>query len=222
MALSRPVKVFISYTHKDEELRKKLEAHLAILRHQGLIEIWHDRQIGAGTDWAGSIHNKLDTADLILLLVSADFIESAYCFGVELRRAMERHEAGTARVIPIILRDCLWRKALFAKLQALPTNGEAVESERWRFDNEAFRDIAEGIELAAEELLSKVSSDVVGQNNSTTAQLGGSIPQIAEEDTKQPTEEETNSPGWDTSGEGDYNDRTPFGHSRGDRKPAKN
>ena len=107
MAPSRPVKVFISYAHEDGELREKLEAQLAILRRQGLIEIWQDRQIGAGAEWAGSIHNELETADLILLLVSADFLNSDYIFDVELRRAIDLHEAGTARVIPIILRPCL-------------------------------------------------------------------------------------------------------------------
>src|SRR5688572_26894423 len=92
--------VFFSYYHKDEELRDRLETHLAMLKRDGTIETWHDRRITAGDEFAGVIDEQLEIADLILLLVSADFLNSRYCYDVELKRAMERHTAGEARVIP--------------------------------------------------------------------------------------------------------------------------
>ncbi len=114
---------FYSYLHKDEKLCAKLENHLAILRREGLIETWHDRKIGPGTEWAGAIDEHLNEADIILLLVSSDFLASDYCSDVEVVRAMERHKAGEACVIPVILRPCDWGHTPFAKLQALPKDG---------------------------------------------------------------------------------------------------
>jgi class 3 adenylate cyclase len=145
------VEVFYSYSHRDEALRDELERHLSILRHQGVITAWHDRKIGAGMEWAGQIDTHLNTAHVILLLISSDFLASKYCYDIEMRRAMERHEAGEARVIPIILRPVSWRGAPFEKLQALPKNAKPVTS--WGNQDEAFVSIAEGIRGVVEELL---------------------------------------------------------------------
>ena len=105
----RPIEVFFSYSHEDEELRDQLEKHLAILKRQGVITGWHDRKIGAGTEWKDQIDEHLESAQVILLLVSADFLASDYCYDRELKRAMERHEAGEAREIPVILRSVDWK-----------------------------------------------------------------------------------------------------------------
>ena len=99
-----PVSLFYSYSHKDEALRGKLETHLSLLKDQDVIRDWHDRRIAPGTEWDGAISKNLEDAGIILLLISADFLASRYCRDVEVTRAMERHEAGTARVIPVILR----------------------------------------------------------------------------------------------------------------------
>ena len=115
-----PISLFYSYSHKDAALRKRLEAHLTLLKDEGIIRDWDDRRIAAGTEWDGVISENLDQAGIILLLVSADFLASRYCRDVEIARAMERHEAGTARVIPVILRPVYWHTAPFGKLQALP------------------------------------------------------------------------------------------------------
>jgi hypothetical protein len=117
----KPVEVFWSYSHQDEKLRDALEKHLALLQRQGLIVGWNDRRISAGSEWEGQIHTHLRTAQIILLLISADFLASNYCYDVELMYAMARHEAGKTRVIPIILRPVDWRGAPFGKLNALPT-----------------------------------------------------------------------------------------------------
>jgi hypothetical protein len=103
-----------------------LEVHLKLLKRQDIIQDWHDRDISAGTEWARQISTQLETADIILLLISPDFIASDYCWDIELKRAMERHEAGEARVIPIILRQTDWAGAPFGKLQALPKDAKPV------------------------------------------------------------------------------------------------
>ena len=141
--LPRPVSLFYSYSHKDEALREQLEKHLAILQRHHIISGWHDRAIPAGSVWEQQIHEHLETADIILLLVSADFLASDYCWGKEVTRAMERHEAGAARVIPILLRAVDWTGAPFSTLQALPKDARPVTS--WSNPDEAFADIARGI-----------------------------------------------------------------------------
>ena len=151
-SLKEPVEIFYSYSHKDEDLRDELQTHLEILKRDGIITNWHDRRIGAGTEWKGAIDGHLESARIILLLVSANFIASDYCYDVEMKRAMERHKAGEARVIPVILRDVNWHRASFAKLQPLPTDGKAVTSRVWANHDEAFKNISIGIEKAIEEL----------------------------------------------------------------------
>ena len=121
-----PIKVFLSYAHEDEPLLRKLETHLSLLKRQGLISIWYDRQIVPGTNWAKAIDQRLEQASIILLLVSADFLASDYCYQVEMKRAMARHEPGEARVIPIVVRPCDWSHAPFAMLQSLPRDGKAI------------------------------------------------------------------------------------------------
>ena len=145
------IEVFFSYSHKDEALRDQLETHLSTLKRKGVIKAWHDRQIGAGKEWAGEIDQKLETAHIILLLVSADFINSDYCMDRELTRSMQRHEAGEARVIPVILRPVDWEGILFSKLQALPKDGKPVTS--WKDTDEAFLNIAKGLQSVVEEIV---------------------------------------------------------------------
>ena len=142
-----PVGLFYSYSHEDEDLRDKLEIHLSLLQDQGVIRDWHDRRIGAGTEWEGAIDENLHDAEIILLLVSADVLASRYCRDVEIRKAMERYEAGAARVIPVILRPVdNWQSAPFGKLQALPKNGKPITT--WKNRDEAFADVARGIRNA--------------------------------------------------------------------------
>jgi hypothetical protein len=139
--------LFFSYSHKDEALRDKLEVHLAMLKRQGVIETWHDRRIAAGDEFAGRIGEELERADIILLLVSPDFLASDYCYDIEMARAMERHEAREARVIPVVLRPCDWHGAPFGKLTAAPKDGKPVST--WPDLDEAFLDIVKAIKTAA-------------------------------------------------------------------------
>jgi hypothetical protein len=146
-----PVEVFYSYAHEDEVLRNELEKHLSLLKQQGLIDAWHDREIGAGTEWQQEIDTHLNSAGIILLLISPDFMSSDYCSDIEVKRAMERHRAGAARVIPIILRRVDWHGAVFGKLQALPMDGKPVS--QWLDRDDAFYEIVKGIRKVIEELL---------------------------------------------------------------------
>src|SRR5690349_3848051 len=143
------VSVFYSYAQEDEQLREQLQKHLSMLRRQELISEWHDRQIIAGVEWAKEIDAQMETASVILLLVSSAFLASDYCFDIEMQRALERHTRKDACVIPIILRPCEWQEAPFAHIQILPNNGVPVTE--WSNPDAAFLNIAEGIRRAIEQ-----------------------------------------------------------------------
>jgi hypothetical protein len=153
MAEEEALKLFFSYSHTDEALRNELGNHLKILEYQKLISGWHDRKILPGEEWDGQINSNLATADIILLLISADFIASRYCWETEIQQAMQLHEAGQACVIPVILREANWTRAPFGKLQALPKNATAVTSSPNR--DAAFKFVAEEIEKTATAILEK-------------------------------------------------------------------
>jgi TIR domain len=146
----RAIELFFSYSHRDEDMRDELEKHLSVLRRKGVISGWHDRRILAGEEWRGQIDSHLSAARVILLLVSANFLASDYCWDVEMTTAMQKHETGEAVVIPVILRSCDWKGAPFGKLQALPTDAKPVTE--WSSRAAAFENIAKGIRRVVETL----------------------------------------------------------------------
>lgn len=155
---SSAVDVFVSYAHADEKLRVELGKHLSVLQRQGLISMWHDRMISAGSEWAGDIHGKLNTCGIILLLISADFVNSQYCYDIEMKRAMERHEQRQALVIPVMLRPVVLKGTPFAKLQALPKDARpAIE---WDSLDAAFVSVTEGLRDALQSLAALHDHDV--------------------------------------------------------------
>src|SRR5947209_2666795 len=121
-----PVKIFLCYAREDEPLLNKLKSHLRPLQREGLIEVWYDRDISAGTDWETEIKQHLNTAQIVLLLVSPDFMDSDYCYGKEMQWALERHVKGEAKVIPIILEYVYWQVEPLRKLQALPSDAKPI------------------------------------------------------------------------------------------------
>ncbi len=181
--MTAQIKIFYSYAHDDERLRKKLEKQLTALQQQSLIADWHDRMISAGTEWEHEIDAHLNEAEIILLLISTSFLASKYCYSIEMKRALERYEAGETRIIPIILRPAYWQEAPFAKLQALPTNGKPVTS--WRDQEEAFLNVAQGIQKAIEEITKKTApaQSKITNNKATVQPLHprkfGTFPLIA-------------------------------------------
>jgi internalin A len=150
---ARGVRLFVSYSHRDESFRKELETHLKILQQRGLIDLWSDRDIEAGDDWRQRIDDNLERADIILLLVSADFNASDYCREKEMKRALERERGGDALVVPVIVRDANLNEASFAYLQYLPEGGKAVAL--WEQRDSAWRNVSEGIEKAAKQVRAK-------------------------------------------------------------------
>jgi TIR domain-containing protein len=165
--------VFFSYSHVDEALRDQVETQLALLKRQGVIETWHDRRIGAGEEFAGAIEQHVETDDIILLLVSADFIASDYCYDVEMKRALERQQAGDARVIPVILRACDWKQSPFGGLKAVPHDGKPVTA--WPDVDEAFSDIVAEVRRAIEQKASGVRA-TSGSSNVVRSSAGPSSP----------------------------------------------
>ena len=147
----KSLNLFYSYSHKDEELRDELETHLKLLQRQGLINQWSDRQIKGGSEWEREIDRSLESADLVLLLVSADFIASDYCYDIEMQKALERHRAERTRVIPIILRDVDWQSAPFGELIALPKDGKAVTT--WDNRDTAWKNVEEGIKVIVKTII---------------------------------------------------------------------
>jgi hypothetical protein len=139
----RTVSVFYSYSHEDSRFKLQLETQLSMMRRQGLIDEWSDRELTAGEDFANEIDDRLLRADLVLLLISPDFLASDYCYEREMNTALERHERGEARVIPIILRHVDWKDAPFAHLLALPPDGKPVTGFAKR--DKAWLEVATGI-----------------------------------------------------------------------------
>ncbi len=165
----KPLSLFYVYSHEDERLRNQLEKQLSLLKRQGLITVWHDRDIVAGTDWAQAIDEHINIADIILLLISSDFLASDYAYSIEMRHALERHKKGEARVIPIVLRPVDWEVTPFSTLQAIPRDGKPVTS--WNNRDEAFSDIAKSIRRIIDDIQKSrfsraqevISKDIVGR-----------------------------------------------------------
>jgi hypothetical protein len=143
-----PLTAFVSYAPQDDALREELRAHLAVLERQGLVRAWHDGKIVAGQDRSDAVLAQLEQAQVILLLLSASFMASDFCSGVEVKRAMERHARGEAVVIPIIVRPCDLEGVPFMRLQALPRDAKPVT--RWSNRDDAWTDVVKGIRRAVE------------------------------------------------------------------------
>lgn len=147
--MSDTIEVFISYSRQDKELRDRLLSHLRPLEREGIIS-WHDRQILPGTEWDEEIKARLNAADIILLLISADFLNTDYCNQVEIPEALRRHEAGEATVMPVILRACGWKYTPLAAIQAYPEKAKPIVS--WQYVDDAYTNVVDAVYLAATEI----------------------------------------------------------------------
>jgi len=153
----------VSYAHRDERLWEELKKHLSSLRRSALIDTWHDRRIKPGAALDSVIDSHLATADLILLLISPDFINSDYCYQREMRHALRRHRNGEARLIPIILRPVDWQGTPIGRLLAIPKDGKPVTN--WHRRDDAFLDVATSVRRVAEELSARRS---IARSSSTS------------------------------------------------------
>ena len=168
-------RVFFSYSHRDEAMRDELEVHLSSLKRQKLIQTWHDRRIGVGHEFEGAIDRHLEVADVILLLVSPYFIASDYCYDVEIKRALERHADGTARVVPIILHPCDWHDLQFGKLLATPTDGRPVS--KFANQHEGFLEVVQAIKGAVKDIVGSSSEELLQES---VADEGIALPRISD------------------------------------------
>lgn len=160
--MSEIIKIFYSYSHDDIKLRKKLDNHLAFLRRDK-INSWYDGEIIAGKDLDNSIQKELSEADIILLLVSSSFLSSFYCYEVEMKAAMNRHENKTAVIVPVLLSDCVWQKEPFAKLLMTPHDAKPINNKKhWATIDEAFTDVAKSLEKTVDD----VKKEKAKKNNS--------------------------------------------------------
>lgn len=119
-------RLVFSYSHADEDLRNELEKHLTPLKRMGVIETWHDRRIVSGKNFASEIDHNFSIAEVVLLLISPDFIASDYCYEIEMRQSLERHSRGETIVIPVILRPCVWQSLPFGQLLAATPDGKPI------------------------------------------------------------------------------------------------
>ncbi len=172
---TRPIKIFYSYSRADKKFRVELERHLEPLRRSGQISGWHDHEIPPGTEWRHEVNKHLAASDIILLLVSHNFMSSEYCYSEELQRALEMHKTGKTRVIPIILSPVNWKRTPIGGLQVLPRDGKPITE--WRSRNKAFQEIVEGIEQVIRGLLDGIDraiSELIEEFNKQYFQMGRS------------------------------------------------
>ena len=154
--MKRPYNVFCCYAHEDAQYLKELKKHLLSLEREGLILVQTDIDISPGREWKRELDYHLENADIILLLISPDFVASEYCFNNEMVRAIARHEQGTACVVPVIIRPTHWQALPFSKLQALPQNAKPVSN--WQNRDDAFFDVAVGIKKIVQPLTTNTSA----------------------------------------------------------------
>ena len=145
-----PIPAFISYSHADAKLKADLVKHLAPLNRLNLVSHWDDGEIRPGEQWEKAIVDRMASAKLVLLLISSDFIASDFCYERELTEALRRDKANEARVLPVILRPCLWHELPFGKLQATPYEGRAITT--WPSADEAMTEVAKAVREAAQVL----------------------------------------------------------------------
>lgn len=149
---AKPIEIFYSYAstedETDEKLQQQLEKHLGVLKRQGKIAHWHKRNILAGQISSEEVSKHLNSAQIILLLISPDFVSSDDCWDIEMERALERQKEEKTLVIPVLMRPIDYKEAPFSNLRVLPKNGKPITS--WDNQDEAFADIAYNIRLLAE------------------------------------------------------------------------
>lgn len=152
-----PTKVFISYSHKDEEFKNSLTEHLSGLVRSGTISEWNDRKIVPGTDWSHEINENLKSSDLILFLISSSFLSSDYCVNIEAETALSMHKSGEAQLIPIVIRAVEWSDSPLSKLQGLPKDAKPVASSN---NDEAWVDVIQGIKKHISEFQPKANESI--------------------------------------------------------------
>lgn len=145
----KSLKVFVSYSKADRKHLETLEKHLSPLTRDETLLTWTDKELLPGAEWDDTIRHQLATADVVLLLVSADFMATDYIWK-EITIAMERHERGEALIVPIIVRPCIWQDTAFARFNALPEKGQPIT--QWANEDEAWMKVAQQIKRLSDKM----------------------------------------------------------------------
>ncbi len=145
-----PVKIFISYAHKDEPFKEELELHLKTLQRRGIIETFSDREVRPGEVWEAEISAKLQEAEIVLFLISPDFVGSDYMWDGEVKKALHRYWKGELVIIPVLIRPADIKGLDIDRFQALPANGKAVS--QWADRDEAWLSVTQGLQKTIEAL----------------------------------------------------------------------
>jgi predicted ATP-binding protein involved in virulence len=145
------MEIFLAYSHEDKALRDELVKHLQPLQRSKIITFWTERIIFPGMEWRNEINSRLESANIILLLISADFLASDYCYDFEFLRALQRHENGEAVVVPIIIRSCDWFHSPLGRLQVLSIDDGIASSSRHSRD-EAFLKVAQALSSVIQQM----------------------------------------------------------------------
>ena len=146
-----PISIFASYAPQDAPLEQELKEHQRPLQREGWIELWPDRDMSVATGWEQQSSKHLQTAQIILLLVSIDYLNSDYCRDIEMKQALERHQRREVRLLPILLRPCFWDSSPLGKLQVLPRNGQPVTT--WSHREAAWLDVVQTLRRVVDQLL---------------------------------------------------------------------
>lgn len=147
------LKLFISYSHKDDEYRKTLEKTLSILKREKILLTWSDRKLLPGDDWINKISEEIKTCDIFIPLLSQDFIASDYCYDVEMKMALSLHDKGSLLIVPIVIRPCAWKNSTFSNFQLLPSAGLPVT--KWENIDDAWVNVYDGLYNLSNALLTK-------------------------------------------------------------------
>jgi hypothetical protein len=148
--------LFLSYAHEDRDIVAELRKHLAPLQHEQIVTDWYDLELMPGDDWDREILSQLASSDLVIVMISADFLASNYAYGRELRLALNLHDQERVHLLPVIGRNCKWQNLPFARLQVLPEGAVAINS--WQSRDDAFVSVVLGVERVAREILSSGDS----------------------------------------------------------------
>lgn len=140
---TRAARIFISYSHADEPYKDILEKHLSLLNRIGVVETWSDRALAVGQNWEAEIRSQIEKADITILLISANFLASDYCYTREAAFALEEARTRTMSIVLVILSPVQWTLAPFSSLQSLPRNAQPITT--WPNQDEAWAQVADGI-----------------------------------------------------------------------------
>ena len=155
---NNPVRIVLSYAHEDERERNDLLGHLAnLIDHQKRAQLWSDLRIAPGSNWKEEIDRAFQSAELILLLITSDFMKSEFIRTEELKTALERQQRGEVEVIPIIVKDGDYHGAPFVHLQTLPALDKPVLSGAREYRDEAWATVARGIRASCESIRTRAS-----------------------------------------------------------------